>query len=621
MKRLAIAVACMIPVGLAADEIETITVSATPVSIDESGASVTIISREDLLRKNATDLNDLLREVPGFAVSQEGASGSRTQVRVRGAEGNHVLVLIDGIEANDPAGDSEFDFSNLLTTDIERIEIVRGPQSALWGSDAVAGVVHVITRQSLGSAPPSFTMLVEGGSFGTIRDQASWRYQAGKLSGKVGFGQLETSGTNVARQGDEKDGYKNDTAFATGQLQINEAMALNYTLRYTDSATDYDKSSGGLQADADYEAVIQNLYAGVNLTHQLNERLAHSLHIAQTDTDSLYDEGGPVNREVSGTKTDLHYQLDVLGQIHRLSLLAEYEEEKLEQRGMVSRFGDPNQNRGTDVTSFAAEYRMDLKRLDLSFSARQDANSDFDDATTWRASISWQPREGTAVFSSVGESIKNPTFTERFGFFTNFVGNPDLKPEQSLGYELGIRQGFSDGRGKAALTFFAADLEDEINGFVYDAAAGGFSADNIDGESKRQGVELELSYQATDSFRLAGHYSYVDSTQDDSNGEAHNEIRRPRHSGSLSAIYQFSKGEMEVTATHTGEQEDTVFTFPAQTVTLSGFTLVNLAGHYNLNEKVALTLRLENLLDEDYEQIYSYASPGIGGYLGLRLKL
>ena len=153
-------------ISLTASDLETITVSATPVLVDDAGSSVTVITREQIEAQNAS-IQSLLRTVPGFAVSQQGSIGAVTQVRVRGAEANQVLVLIDGIEANDLAQGSEFDFSQISLADVERIEIVRGPQSALWGSDAMAGVVHIITRPS--EIRNSISTFIEAGSFSTAR--------------------------------------------------------------------------------------------------------------------------------------------------------------------------------------------------------------------------------------------------------------------------------------------------------------------------------------------------------------------------------------------------------------------------------------------------------------------
>ncbi|MGI9322444.1 MAG: TonB-dependent receptor plug domain-containing protein, partial [Pseudomonadales bacterium] len=508
------------------------------------------------------------------------------------------------------------DFSNLLTTGIERIEVVRGPQSALWGSDAMAGVVHIITKPQADDSSSSGRLTVEGGSFGTGRAEASWRYRTDKASGKVSLGWLDTDGTNIARTGSEDDGYENSTLSVVGAVNINQALEVSYNLRLADTRTEFDKTEMGLQADADHHTAAEYIYGGARLSHQINDRLSHSLQVAKTDTDNNTDEGTAVKGITRGEKTAARYQFNVLGERHRLSLLAEHEDERFAQRGLVQPFGDPNHNRSLTTNSLAAEYRLDGDGLDLSISARQDANSDFKDALSWRATASWRLADDTRLIASAGRSVKNPTFSERFGSFTNFVGNPDLRPEKSLGYELGIRQALFGDRLNTSLTWFAADLTDEINGFF---CPGDFddpcTADNKNDKSERTGAELEVSWLASDQLEVRGHYTYLDATEEGAGGKEVDELRRPVHSGALSGVYRFDKGEVELSASITGEQEDIFF---PERVTLDGFALVSLSGYYALNQRLAITLRLENLLDEDYEQVYSYASPGFGGYLGLR---
>ena len=607
----------------ASEAIEIITVSATPISIDDAGSSVSVISRQDILDRNAASVQDLLREVPGFSVSQQGSHGAVSQVRIRGAEANQVLVLINGIEVNDLAQGSEFDFSQISTNDIERIEIVRGPQSALWGSDAMAGVIHIITMPNADHG--SFDASIESGSFSTQRATFSANHGSSRHQTKFSVDYLDSDGTNIARSGSEDDGLKNLTLSLAGRYATSDNLSLAYTIRHTDKTSEFDAIdffTTGLPVDADYETVSKYFYSGVSITHVINNTFDHSLKVSRTDTDNETSASNPDKDITRGVRDAFKYQFNYLGGANRLSLRIEHKTEDYEQRGTASFFGDPNQNLDAKTDSFASEYRYVGDRFNFSLSGRHDNNSEFDDSDSWRMTGNFKLPQAT-LFASVGESIKNPTFTERFGFFTNFIGNPDLEPEESLHWEIGARTSLLNDKLDLALTYFDANLENEINGFVFDFGTGGFTSGNVDGESERKGVELELRYAQSEQFDLKATYTYLDATQQDFNGSDVTEVRRPEHTGSLTMNYRWQQAGLNFAVSYTGAQEDNFFPpFPPyqERVELNAFTLLSLSGYYNVNDLVTVTARLENITDEDYEQVYGFTSPGIGGYLGFRLK-
>lgn len=605
------------------EAMEVITVSATPININDAGSSVSVISRQNILDRNAGSVQDLLREIPGFSVNQQGSHGAVTQVRIRGAEANQVLVLINGIEVNDLAQGSEFDFSQISTNDIERIEIVRGPQSALWGSDAMAGVIHIITMPNTDDS--SFDASLETGSFSTQRATFSANLGSSRHQTKLSVDYLDSDGTNIARNGNEDDGLENLTVSLAGRYAASDNLSLSYTIRHTDKTSEFDAIdffTTGLPVDADYETDSTYLYSGVSITQIVSDSIDHSLKASRTDTDNKTSASNPDKDETSGVRDTFRYQFNYLDGANHLSLRVEHETEEYKQRGTSSFFGDPNQNLDAKTDSFAAEYRYVGERFNYSLSGRHDKNSEFDDSNSWRMTGNFKLSQAT-LFASVGESIKNPTFTERFGFFTNFIGNPDLEPEESLHWEIGARTSLLNDKLELAATYFNADLENEINGFVFDAGTGGFTSGNIDGESKRKGVELAFGYTQSERFDLRATYTYLDATQQGFNGSDVTEVRRPEHTGSLTMNYRWQQAGLNFSVSYTGTQEDNFFPpFPPfqERVELNAFTLVSLSGYYNLNDLVTVTARIENIADEDYEQVYGFASPGIGGHLGFRLK-
>ena len=226
-------------------------------------------------------------------------------------------------------------------------------------------------------------------------------------------------------------------------------------------------------------------------------------------------------------------------------------------------------------------------------------------------------------FASIRESVKNPTFTERYGFFTNFIGNPNLKPEESAQIEIGAKHYLMGDRLELAITWFDADLENEINGFVFDPVTFGFTSANVDGKSDRKGAELNFSYIATERFRIKGNYSYLDATEEDFASNSVTEVRRPEHTGSINLDYGFNRGSLNLAVIRTGSQEDLYFPpFPPfqERVSLSGFTLVELSGQYRLSSRLTITGRIENALDEDYEQVFGFESSRAAAYFGFRLN-
>ena len=608
----------------------------TPVRTDQIGSSTSIIGRKQIEQRQAVFVADLLQDVPGFSVSRAGGIGAQTQLRVRGAEANHVQVLIDGVEANDIAAGDEFRFAHLSNFDVERIEVLRGPQSALWGSDALAGVVNIVTRKT--RDPLALDVFVDGGSFDTVNLGGRAGAASDRANIGVGLSWLDSEGTNISRTGDEADGYENLTASLRGGLNvIADTLVIDAIVRHTDTTRGFDELDfiTGLQTDADRETDARQTYAGLTTRLNLLEDFwRQSLRFAYTDTNDENRTDGAWDSSAAGQKLGIYYQSSVnLGSIigleQNVTLAVDHEQEDFEQRGIPGFFGDPNRDDDLHNTGYVIEYlAKPLTQLSVSVALRHDDNSDFDNTTTYRATASYLlGKTGTRLRAAAGTGQKSPTFTERFGFFnnssSNFVGNPDLKPEKSKSWEVGLDQEIAD-NARFELTYFNERLEDEIDGFfVIDPLTFAATAVNRSGNSHRRGLEFGGSYQPSDSLSIRAQYTYVDSDQpDDSDMEA-SEIRRPRNSGSLNLNYAFlnDRANANLNVSYTGDQYDTDFsTFPSTRVELDSYTLVNLAASIQVSETVSVFGRVENLLDENYENVYGFATPGIGAYIGARMQ-
>lgn len=605
-----------------------VTGSRSPIASANLGSSVSVISREQIELRQARYVTDLLRSVPGFAVSQVGTTGSQTQVRVRGAEANQVLVLIDGVRANDPASGDEFRWELLSTSNIERIEIVRGPQSSLWGSDAVAGVVHVITRS--GDDGPGINAFAEGGSHETVNGGISGAVGGERWSLGFGLEHLDTEGSNIARTGTENDGSDMTTASLSSRFQPSANLDLTLGVRAVDAWSQFDPVDffvTGLPVDGDVATDSERIYVNAGATlRTFDGRFAHHLYARYLDTDNSNLTDGLVESSTASDRKSFTYQSDLHIGDALLSLAVEHESTSFKQRGEID-FGDPNQDQQMSVTSVIADYQGNsLGKLTWLVSARYDDNSDFQSAWSGRLSLAWSVSDATVLKANIGSGRKAPTFIERFGFFpAQFVGNPDLKPEESLSLDVGVDRRFLDDALEIQLAFFYQDLRDEIDGFVFDPDTFLFTAMNSDGDSTRKGVEISAVYDVTENLRLGSSYTYTDSSESASSGVEMRELRRPRHSGSLYGNYRFfdNRANLKIVADYAGKSTDRFFPpfpLPSEIVTLDDYWLLDATIGLDLNPTTNVYLRGTNLLDEEYEQVYGYRTPGRSIYAGLRLS-
>ncbi len=611
------------------EEVDTIVVTASrsPIAKANLGSSTTVITREQIELRQARYVTELLRAVPGFVVSQVGTTGSQTQVRVRGAEANHVLVLIDGVRANDPASGDEFRWELLSTSNIERIEIIRGPQSSLWGSDALSAVVHVITQS--GGDRPGINAYAEGGSFNTVNGGLNGATGGDSWSLAFGLERLDTDGTNISRSGSEDDESDMTTASISARLRPSENLTLQLGLRAVDAYSQFDPVdffATGLPEDGDVATDSDRYYWNAGATFStLDGRLSHQLYARYLETDNRNLADGVQNSSTASDRKTFTYQSDIQLGENLLSLAIEHERTRFEQRGEIG-FGDPNQRQQMSVNSLVADFQgRSIDRLTWLLSARYDDNSDFDSAVSGRLSLAYHLSSTTLVRANLGTGRKAPTFIERFGFFPGqFTGNPDLKPEKSKSFDLGIDRLLFDNAVEIQLAVYYQNLEDEINGFVFDPDTFLFTAENIDGDSIRKGVEAAATFNLTENLSFGGSYTYTDSTENDSSGNDVRELRRPRHSGSLNGSFRFQdeRAKLTVVADYGGTSTDIFFPpfpLPPEIVSLESFWLLGLTASYDINKNTNIFVRANNLLDEDYEQVYGYRTPGRSAFLGVRL--
>jgi vitamin B12 transporter len=622
----AIGVSFVVPQVFAADDPMDqviVTGARTPISAADVGSAVTVITRDDIERRQVRYVTELLRAVPGFAVSHSGVVGSQTQVRVRGSEANHVLVLVDGVRANDPATGDEFRWEYLSTANIERIEIVRGPQSALWGSDAIGGVVHIVTRS--GNAGSGGSAYVESGTRNTLNAAVGGSFGGDAWSIGVGVERLATDGFNISRSGDENDDAEISTATLNGRYAPSEALTFNVGVRSVDAYTQFDAVDffvTGLPADSDVATDTRQNYAQLGATLGAPDaRVRHQLGVRYFDSDNENLVDGLYDSSTSSDRTTWAYQADISIGDASLSLAAEHEVTNFAQRGAIV-FGDPNQDQQTDVTSAIADVHGRAgESVAWLLSLRFDDHSDFDDILTGRVSMAWNVGDATTLRAGFGTGQKTPTFIERFGFFPqSFVGNDQLSPEHSTSYDLGIEHAFESLH--VQLSLFDQDLDDEINGFYCpNPFPAPCTAVNMDSPSSRRGAEVGANWSVNDRLSIGATYTYTHSEDADSATE----LRRPRHAGSVHADYSFAngRGRVALAADYGGTRQDVFFPpfpNPSEIVTLDNYWLVGLTAQFDVRDQVSVFARASNLLDAEYEQVYGYRTPGRSVFGGVQVS-
>ncbi|MEK9780671.1 MAG: TonB-dependent receptor, partial [Gammaproteobacteria bacterium] len=306
----------------------------------------------------------------------------------------------------------------------------------------------------------------------------------------------------------------------------------------------------------------------------------------------------------------------------RSSLLLEHEKEEFTQNGIIYDYGiygifDPNQQRKKSSSSIAIEHRGNINdNISYAASARHDENSQFKDGNTSRFELVYTFSNNFRARSAYGSAVKNPTFTERFGYYTNFIGNPNLQPEKSKNFELGVDFKLNKNYSFSA-TFFKSKLENEINGNTIDSSTSGYTAKNIDGLSKRQGIELSSAIPLNENLRINASYTYTDSIQFEDNRYV-DEVRRPKSTASATIQWKSNKNSLfNLNVRYTDKQIDVVY--PGY-VMMPSYTVLNFGAKFSLNQKLSLKISLNNLLNEDYEELYGYSALGLSANIGMQYK-
>lgn len=597
----AIIVACFLPSYANGQQIEDeIIVEGLrlPATLSESGTSVSIITSDEIEQRGYAFAVDALANAAGVTVNQNGSFGGLATVRIRGASSDQTLVLLDGVPIGDPtAVGGGYDFSIFDAAEIERIEILKGPQSTLWGSDAIGGVVNIISKRP--DRGFSGRLFAEGGSFDTARGGIS-------TSGAGDLGDLRLSISGITSDGiskadedngnPERDRYEGLTFAGRGGINLPAGIRLEANARHNSGRTDIDGFAPPNFAlgDTNDTSQTEQFTGAVTLKAPLfNDKVQNLAMVGYTDIVRTGNFGGFRARD-EGDRLIFRYQATITPvENHRIAVGAEHEENNAN-------------NQDTSITGLFGLYEVQpIERLTISAGVRYDDHSKFGDETTAKAAISWRALDNLTVRGSWGEGFKAPTIFQLTQSFGALPANDQLQPETSEAFDVGFD--FSPiAQANLSVTYFNRDTENLI------IFAPSFRYENLEA-TKAQGFEVSADFALTPSISIAADYAYIDA-EDATTGDR--QIRIPRHSGDIVLSYD-DAGPINASAIVRYNGAETEGQFGTD---VDAWVRVDLAGSYELSPSLELYGRIENLFDEDYQQISGFGTPGLSGYAGVRLS-
>lgn len=586
-----------------------VTASGIEQPRDETGQAITIIDADTIRTRQTVDIIDLLATTPGVRFNRTGSTGSVAGVSLRGAETTQTLVLIDGVKVNDPSGIGDgYDFGHLLTANIDRIEILRGSNSVVHGSQAIGGVVSLTTaRPAAGFAANASA---DYGYSDTLGAKADVSGTAGRISGGIGGAYFRTDGISSAAVGTEKDGYKNFAGNARLKIAFSDALSLDLRGYYIHADLDYDSFFGAPADSGDVAKLDQYTgYAGLNLA-LFDGRFTSRAAVTwlRNDRDYYFVRGTPADYGYSGTNLRFEYQ-GVVAPVDYAKLVFGYEHERPDYDFFG--FGSTDSQKANIDSVYALGIVQPFAGLSLTGGVRHDDHSQFGGATTFGANANYSPNDGaTSIRASYGEGFKAPSL---YQLYDAFSGNAALRPERSKSYDFGIDQSLADGRATLSLTAFLRNTTDQIN---YDNAT--FTYGNID-RTRAKGIEATIALRPVDALNITASYSLIDA-RDRSGRPGFDGNRLPRraeHAVSLSADYDWSFGlSTGATLTLVGDSFDNA----ANTVRLDGYALAGIRASFPIGENLELYGRVDNLFDADYATAFNYGVYGRSAYGGVRVR-
>ncbi|KZL12539.1 Vitamin B12 transporter BtuB precursor [Pseudovibrio axinellae] len=550
------------------------------------GSTTHVVTEEDLKEGGATFVSEYLTKLPGISFSQNGGAGKASSLRMRGLSNYYIKVFVDGIDISDPSSPQvEARLEHMLVNDVERIEILKGSQSALYGGQAVGGVINIITK----SAEPGLVKhsgMFEAGSYGTVNASYGFKAAAEMADIAVNIQRFQTDGFSAVspngRPADD-DGYENTTLSAKGSFDATESFNLYFSARSVEGTSEYD---GGNDPAANKEVDVTQHFGKVGANYLwLDESMTTDASVQLSDFTRDYSSGylAKGNR----IKLELLNDWDA-GESFRLNFGGDWSRENVKGQDQV-----------IDVAGgFVQALWNPVEALNVSGSVRLDEHNAYGSYLTGRGTLSYQVSEGMRFRSSLGNGFRAPSSYE---LYDSYSGNPDFEPETSISYDIGIDQDLFDDRVSLSFSYFHILTNDLI---INDPAT--YKYEQIAGTSRSQGAEVSAVWDFSANLSFNGAYTYTWAV-----GPDRKRLERvPLHDVNLGMAYKpIDVLALNLDASYVSGIEDEG--------ELDAFLLVNVKASYQHNENLTFYVRGENLLDQDYERIDNYQTPGLSVYAGL----
>lgn len=620
--------------SLLSDVVVTANRSAQPA--DRVGQSVTVLTTADIRASQAVDVADLLIRTPGVNVTRTGGIGSVTALRIRGAESDQTVAIIDGVKLNDPSGTGGgYNFGNLLVGDIARIEVLRGAQSTLWGSQAIGGVVNLVTAQP--TEPFQADLSAEAGSRGTTYLRGGIGGAGGRATWRLAASHYNTDGFSTFARGREDDGYENFGLSGRANVRLVENVSLDLRAVWSNGTVDIDGFPAPLFAFGDTRETARTkelvAYSGLNfdlLDGRFSNRVAYGYTLTDRTNRNPDQAITPVTFDSEGENRRIEYQgvLDI-----REGWTATFgaEREESEFTSISPSAFAPNPTPATAdaaINGVYAQLQAEVSPgLTLTGGVRRDDHDTFGGKTLGQAAVAWAPNGGSTVLrASFGQGFKAPSLYQLYSDF----GNTALLPEEADGWDAGIEQSLLDGALVLSATWFSRETTNQIDFVSCSSTATPAAAplcfrngvrrfgyySNV-AQTEADGVELAADYEIG-AFSIHANYTQTNTENRTPGANLGRElVRRPRETANLTAGYVWPFGlSTSVAVQHVGDSFDNA----SNATRLDGYTLVDLRASYPINETLEVYGRVENVGDEVYETTRDYGVAGRGTFVGVRAR-
>ncbi|MBI1404504.1 MAG: TonB-dependent receptor plug domain-containing protein [Caulobacter sp.] len=581
----------------AAVDVEAVIVTRLP-SPPQTVLGLTTITADDIAERQAAFAADVLNTVPGVSLSRNGAFGGVTTVRMRGAPGDKTLVLVDGVVQNDASSpNGGFDFSSFDLADVERVEILAGPQGSLWGSDAIGGVISFTTREADG-----WRASLEGGSFDTLRATVGGGVSRERFAIGASAAGFRTDGISKAANGTEADGFESWTASVNGRVNLADRVSLEGRVRYNRSKVDLDGYDAVFAFGDTADQARSTAWTGfARLKADDLLGLDHALTVSVYDL--TRDSISAFSSSYDARRTDWRWTAGRGGARDRLAYVFGVERDDTEASISTGATADLGA-----TSAFGVVRVSPVRRLTLTAALRYDDPDDFDAKATARLSATGDLGAGFAAQASWGQGFKTPTISQAVCDFC-FPAGPStgLRPETAEGWDLGLSWRSGGGRVFVQATGYDLQVRDQI-------AYGTGRYVNID-RTRTTGMTLSGEMRLG-AFQFKANYGYTDAVDDKTGARL---LRVPEHAGAVSLGWRGEALSALLTIRAEGEQADSnPSTFAPQA--RDGFVTADLAGGWRVGDRVELTARIENLADERYQETLGYGEPGRAVYLGVKIR-